>query len=577
MKKNSMSTAICAGVAGVAGLVGMANAVNLNPDGLGQVMLYPYFTVNGGNTTLLSVVNTTDQAKAVKVRFLESLNSAEVLDFNLYMSPFDVWTARLSQTATGASIFTDDTTCTVPNLVGKDNGGQFSQFRPFEFESNSPDIIGELGQLRLGGAGGALTAISSAERMRQGHVEVIEMGVLLNEVAPSTFTPRSWSIHAGAAGARLPNNCAALQAAWSINPSGQWTADRGRAINAPSGGLFGGAAIVDVAFGRALTYNSDAIDGFWNPVGIPAEANGTTADLHREPGDTAPSLANARTNADDSATAIVFDNGAIATATFNDGLSAVSAALMARFIYNEFNLESSLAAASEWVITFPTKRGHTYVDGAGQALPGVDVRPFSDGVDVEPVAAHRDGRPFDTYGLCERINIRWWDREERTPGPGAVGTDISPRPPTDAPIFPQLCWESNILAFNQPLDTAETATSIFGATPKQGAHGLNIGAFSSGWMRLEFNDPIAPANTFRNYLLSDDVNVRGIVGLPVIGFWAADYTNSAVGAGVRANFSQISDHRLDRDGYLLGGAASPAFGTNLNRTGLATWTAATSN
>jgi hypothetical protein len=68
MKKNSLSTAVVAGIAGIAGLSGMANAVNVNPDGLGQVLLYPYYTVNGGNSTLVSIVNTTDQAKAVKVR-----------------------------------------------------------------------------------------------------------------------------------------------------------------------------------------------------------------------------------------------------------------------------------------------------------------------------------------------------------------------------------------------------------------------------------------------------------------------------------------------------------------------------
>ena len=96
MKKNSLTTAVVAGIAGVAGLANVATAVNLNPDGLGQVLIYPYYTVNAGNSPLLSVVNTTDEVKAVKVRFLEALNSREVLDFNLYLSPFDVWTtARL--------------------------------------------------------------------------------------------------------------------------------------------------------------------------------------------------------------------------------------------------------------------------------------------------------------------------------------------------------------------------------------------------------------------------------------------------------------------------------------------------
>src|SRR6188768_4183273 len=87
-------------------------AISLNPDGLGQVLIYPYYTVNKGQDTLLSVVNTTDIGKAVKVRFLEGYNSREVLDFNLYLSPQDVWTARVLPTADGAGMFTADKSCT---------------------------------------------------------------------------------------------------------------------------------------------------------------------------------------------------------------------------------------------------------------------------------------------------------------------------------------------------------------------------------------------------------------------------------------------------------------------------------
>src|SRR5688572_6560925 len=95
MKKNSLTTALLAGLAGAAGLATTAHAVNLNPDGLGQALVYPYYTVNGGNQTVLTVVNTADNVKAVKVRFLESRNSREVIDFNLYLSAFDVWTGTV--------------------------------------------------------------------------------------------------------------------------------------------------------------------------------------------------------------------------------------------------------------------------------------------------------------------------------------------------------------------------------------------------------------------------------------------------------------------------------------------------
>src|SRR5690242_19234451 len=107
---------------GALGATGAAQAVNLNPDGLGQVLIYPYYTTRAdaaGNVynSLLSVVNSTSSAKAVKVRFLEGKNSREVLDFNLFLSAYDVWTAAVlpsAGTGGGARAATTDRSCTLP-------------------------------------------------------------------------------------------------------------------------------------------------------------------------------------------------------------------------------------------------------------------------------------------------------------------------------------------------------------------------------------------------------------------------------------------------------------------------------
>ncbi len=127
--KKSLYAAI-AGVSAL-GVAGTANAVHVNPDGLGQVLIYPYYTVRAKAVptdpiagvptfegaqfnSLLSVVNSTASAKAVKVRFLEGKDSREVLDFNLYLSAHDVWTAGILPTADGAGIVTFDKSCTTP-------------------------------------------------------------------------------------------------------------------------------------------------------------------------------------------------------------------------------------------------------------------------------------------------------------------------------------------------------------------------------------------------------------------------------------------------------------------------------
>ena len=121
--KNFKTKTLVAAFAGLsaAGAVGVAEAVYLNPDGLGQVLIYPYYTVRTKAAvapfdTYLSVVNTTNSAKAVKVRFIEGKNSAEVLDFNLFLSKHDVWVAGVIRTADGAGVYTPDKSCTVPTV-----------------------------------------------------------------------------------------------------------------------------------------------------------------------------------------------------------------------------------------------------------------------------------------------------------------------------------------------------------------------------------------------------------------------------------------------------------------------------
>ena len=55
----------------------------------------------------------------MKVRFLEGYNSREVLDFNLFLSPFDVWIATCSRSAVdrAARLSPEDNSCTAPQFT----------------------------------------------------------------------------------------------------------------------------------------------------------------------------------------------------------------------------------------------------------------------------------------------------------------------------------------------------------------------------------------------------------------------------------------------------------------------------
>ncbi len=163
-----------AALAGLGALSGMgaAEAVNLSPEGLGQALIYPYYTVrNGANgfayNTLLSVVNTTGSAKAVKVRFLEGKNSKEVLDFNLFLSHNDVWTATVVNQANGAAVQSDDNSCILPAQLPKSNSPSPSGIPP--------------GQPFVNFAYSSDGADSSLDRTREGYVEIIEMATFADD------------------------------------------------------------------------------------------------------------------------------------------------------------------------------------------------------------------------------------------------------------------------------------------------------------------------------------------------------------------------------------------------------------
>ena len=473
MNRKNLTAAVLAGLAGVAGIAGTAQAVNINPDGVGQVLLFPYYTTNGGNVTLLSVVNTTEDAKAVKVRFLESENSVEVLDFNLYMSAYDVWTASIEpqpmdsidtscdpDPTDGTDVYcegpmlmiaADENTCMVPNF------GKMQSFLPFAYKSFGEE--GEDGS--FAGDGGT----QDDARMNEGHFEMIEMGVL-DEEGDGDFMPAQWATHTTVGGAWLPEDCGALNDAWATIADGtsltdgEWKVDKGRAVLPPTGGLFGGAGIVNVVKAAMHTYEADAING-WNVSGT-IKGDGITS-LHTEPGSLVPNL-----DSGDILTSVVFSDQGIPLADDLDrSVDAVSYLFMHDSLMNEYVTDPGLAAKTEWVLTFPTKRFYVETDPV--------MAPFTT---AWAVAGD------DMYATaCATVALTGlWDREERDEGdPGCEDTNtcetdrppiVSPPPPVILPpptpgVEPfQLCYETNVIRFGGPVpvdgDTYPSETEILG-------------------------------------------------------------------------------------------------------------------
>jgi hypothetical protein len=288
-----------------------AGAVNVNNDGMGEVLLYPYYTVRNGATTLMTVVNTTTTAKAVKIRINEGKNSAEVLDFNLWLSAKDVWTAAIVATADGAGITTTDKSCTNPKVTGT------VAFRNNAYATDN-------------------AALRTLDRTREGYIEVIEMAT----VAPLTKTEADVTHGSdGVPECTLVSNAAVIS--------------RLADYDDPTGGLFGSGTLVTA--GQATGYNATAIEGFGYNQGV--TASGTVF----------PNL-NSGTNL----TAVVVDSlgtgsSRITAANFGAGrgVDAVSAVIMHSSVMGEYGFDATFG--TDWVITMPTKR--FYVNGVVPRAP----------------------------------------------------------------------------------------------------------------------------------------------------------------------------------------------------------------
>ena len=92
------------------------SAMTLATRGVGQVLEYPYYSVNGNQDTLLAIVNTSPHGKAVKARFREAYDGRVVAQFNVYLSPYDVWAADVFDDHGTVAIGTNDNSCTVPSF-----------------------------------------------------------------------------------------------------------------------------------------------------------------------------------------------------------------------------------------------------------------------------------------------------------------------------------------------------------------------------------------------------------------------------------------------------------------------------
>jgi len=490
-KRKALMSAVLAGL----GAAGTAEAVYQDPTGLGQALIYPYYTVQSaaGNAfnTYISVVNTTSRVKVVKIRFKEGKNSREVLDFNVYLSPNDVFTGAVIPASADAAapgrFITADISCTNPAIpaTGVD-------FRNYAYVGTAAD-----------GAGTGL------DRTREGYVEMFELG-LLNAPDSTRATHGSGM------------NCTALQGA---------NVTFATAFSSPTGGIGGTGTLINVNSGLDMTYNAVAFNDF-----------STNFWAANNPGDTTPNLSDA-----DPLSVVISRNGAVDPPqtnsyvsawadivvtlgfTVTDGAQAVSATMMHNAVINEYVLDAGSLSNTDWVMTFPTK---AYFVNEVTAVP-----PFTE--------------VFTATGACEEISFSYFNREESQGQ--AAGADFSPLPPGATPNT--LCWESTILSIRNGAAhmPATTNSGVLGSVNNTNVQVTT--SFQNGWGRLRFTD----TNSSGVGLVSPGSIVTGVFpvtaaagaavtyfGLPVVGFMVRTFNNSALACGTatcQGNYGGLFEHK----------------------------------
>ena len=431
IRKKLVSLAVASVFSGGAMLAAApAHALNVSQDNVGQVLLFPYYTVKNGLDTLHYVVNTSPNTVVFKVRYREALNSREVRDFNVVLSPNDVWTAVVTKDAlgNGAVLRTFDNTCTSPILPasGTMSGAREINFTNALFSGNFKD-------------GGS----EDMSRVQEGYFEIISMGMSTRSTDTSTNTLEYNAKHVNG----VPRSCTKVDELFLD------TATNLSYLATPENVLKGHSTLIDVATGKAIDASPTTLENWI-----------TTGNAIAAPGDLTPSLA----DGDAVGNAYRLVDGALQTISYTAAEDGVSDLLRNGSVINQYATGTN--AATSWVVTFPTK--HHYTDAyTADVGPTVEDGTATGGFSEWFYNGTGDGRS------CDNVSIVLYNREEGSVTPG--GTSFSPRPVSSSV---ELCYEVNVINFNN--------SNVFGS----GVNRLGVdtsGVGQAGWAELKFTEASA--------------------------------------------------------------------------------------
>ena len=551
MKKNVLALSIAAMIGGL-GFAGAASAVVINGTGpaptaavlgatnatafeltnggVGHNLIVPYFTAQDGNMTVLHLTNTdVKNGKAVKVRFRGAANSDDILDFQVLLSPGDVWTGAVTAGADGvAQLTTADGTCTVPKLTK----GVAQSFDTRRLQ-------------------GSLSAADKAAGTREGYVEIFNMADIPDLDVYGSPAGKSALFKAiKHVGGVAPCTASVIDAALlETNYTEPTAAAAGFAT--PTTGLMGDWYIINVAKTTTFSGGATALTAV-SAAGVAGRGNFVlfpqlSASVGSPDAFTAdPALRTVPANV--GTTKVV--GGAVDPLPANYTLPVVEAAyydlpdlstpyltrlptgapgpakqaelltqqLAVKSITNQYANDASITAKTDWVFSMPTRRYSVAMDyrattpvrvftpgilgldpdGKGPLVPASFFYTGNTAVDAGKICVNSDGQSF-------------FDREETTKSSGAVFSPGS----VDRTRF---CGETSVLSF------ADAGTSVLGATVARQDTGSS--AYVNGWSVI--------------------TTTNGGAGLPILGSSFIKLTNPQASAGMSGTYGITWPHRFTK-------------------------------
>lgn len=496
-KPLGLAAAVAAATAGYSGVASAQASGAINS--LGDLVIVPYYTVREGFGTGIHLTNTSDRTQVVKVRFRRGADSMDALDFNIIMSPKDVWTGFLNNEGDNIVLSSQDTSCTAPAMTD----GRFVM----------PDIY------RVGA--------------EEGYVEMIGMG------APTT---ESTSIAVGAkhTSEGVPFDCESVRSHFFSQTGSLASRDTGVVDSVTTKGY------VPSAEGPTDTIETVNYDDTDNVLKISYFIRDSEAGL--EFGNDGVHIADfldaaSITNQEfgiASNDAQGFDypdlNGGAPTNGADRGKYAdLRAAIGGVSIINDWSANSDLNVGTDWVITVPGQYTMLDIQSYFAALQMVP-EPSYTTTDAKPDSGDEDDvTDFCEAGVCDFRDIPLtaqfdvYDREEQTLATPEGDLVVSPQLPGEV-VRTLLPAEVNVVTWGTSpvLDSAEAIEVTTPESPYGWAE-LNVTGAGKG---SAVCDPLTTGAS----LSCDPVDEFQI---PMVGFVAWERSFSA---NPDANYGRIVEH-----------------------------------